>query len=413
MKNSADYSLSRHGAAIFIGNALEFYDFSLFGFSAPLLTKVFFGELTHTAAMLSSLGTFAIAFLTRPLGGLLLGSVGDKLGRKEALSLSILLMAFSTALIGCLPSYSMIGIFSPLLLMLLRVFQGLGAGGEYPGASLFLIEHFNNNHKGFAGALVIASCALGVLVASLSMFVCLSLSSTWGWRIAYLLGGAAGIVGFYIRRNLCETPLFLEAQYNKERVCLSHILKNRKNALLRSFGLSIFANILINITVVYTGIYLSEQGLIPYKKTLPITAWGLLMMAISALLFAKLADRIGLKKVMRAAAISCFISAIPVFLGFNSGYDLSVYVGISVLGALTGTFAGLSNAFISTLFPVQERYRGMALGYNMGLALFGGTTPILCYYLIGITNNYLMPAFYLMGASLIGLLCLEAPSNQE
>ena len=316
-------------------------------------------------------------------------------------------MALSTALIGCLPSYEKIGILSPLLLILLRISQGLGAGGEYTGASLLLIEHFGKNQKGFAGALVTASCAVGVLIASLSMLLCLSLSEKWGWRVAYLLGGVAGIVGFYIRKKLRESPLFLKAQRDKGNSTLLHIFKNRKNSILRSFGVGIFANVLINITVVYAGIYLSEQGVILYRMTLPVAAYGLSVLAFSAILFSKLADQIGLKKVMKAASICCFLTATPIFLGLKSSHYLLIYISITILAAITGTFAGLSNAFISTLFPIKERYRGMAFGYNIGLAVFGGTTPVICYYFINLTGNSLVPAFYLMGASLVGLLSVK------
>ena len=267
-------------AASVVGSALEFYDFCLFGVLSTILSQVFFPKTHPFLGIVSIFMIHATSFLVRPLGGILFGWIGDKMGRKKALSLSILLMSLPTTFIGLLPSYDSIGFLAPLLLVVFRLMQGFFVGGEHNGAAIFLMEHSKENQTGFAGALVLAGVSIGSIFALLmgSLFSKNTMPD-WAWRIPFFIGSLGGLVGHFIRRRLSETPCFVE-MVEKKKV-LKHPLKTifstHKKSLLIALGVGGFSGVLGHSLSMYVGVYLAKVALIDPSVSMLYGALGLVI----------------------------------------------------------------------------------------------------------------------------------------
>lgn len=279
-----------------LGNVIEFYDFTLFGFFTPLIARLFFPSFDPRTALLLTLAIFSVSFLMRPIGGILFGHIGDRYGRKFALSLSILLMAIPTAAIGLLPAYEEIGIWASLMLLVCRLLQGISAGGEYNGAFILLIEHGRKENAGFIGSLVVSSCALGALLAVFSGSLALHSSMpTWAWRVPFLLGGVVGLVGIYIRTRMEESPEFL--QYASKRlvsaVPIIQAIKKEGISIVLTIGVATFCHVLINMMTVYINIYLNVVLNFPLGSALMLNTVALLFFTATVPFVGFISDKIG------------------------------------------------------------------------------------------------------------------------
>lgn len=403
-------------AAAFIGTALEFYDFALFGLLAPVFSKLFFPKEDPIAALIASYSIFAAGFLIRPLGGIVFGYIGDRFGRKKAMVISIIAMMIPTSLIGFLPTYPQIGLLAPIALALCRLVQGLCAGGEFSGAAIFVIEHANQKRKYFSGSLVTASSVVGMLAASSMASLCaLETMPAWGWRIPFILSIPIGLLGFYIRKNTQETAAFNNAQKNQknqEGNFLS-LFKTNFISLLITFGIGSFIGILYYVPFVFMGHYHTLVTSFAISKTLFIITLGLSVYMICICLAGYMADKLGPQKIMLTTVLATVFLAYPAFWLIMSGYFSLVIQGELILSMLAGMFVGPANGLTASLFDVKERCRGVSFSLSLGISLFGGLTPVFLIYVINQTEMLLWPATWMIFGALIAWISIVASKKAQ
>ena len=408
---------AKNFAAAFIGTALEFYDFALFGLLAPVFSRLFFPEEDPVAALIASYSIFAAGFLIRPLGGVVFGYVGDTFGRKKAMVISIIAMILPTSLIGFLPTYTQVGLLAPIALSLCRLLQGLCAGGEFSGAAIFVIEHAQENRKYFSGSLVTASSVVGMLAASSMASLCaLEAMPTWGWRIPFLLSIPIGLLGFYIRKNTQETTAFNNAQ-NSQRNGVPNfvsIFKNNFISLLITFGIGSFIGVLYYVPFVFMGHYFTLVTSLPISTILFVITLGLVVYMLCICLAGYMADKLGPQKVMLVTVFATVILAYPAFWLIRSGDFSLIIQGELILSILAGMFVGPANGLTASLFDVKERCRGVAFSLSLGISLFGGLTPVLLVYVISQTQILMWPATWMIfGALIAGFSILASKKTQK
>jgi len=404
-------------AAAFMGTALEFYDFALFGLLAPVFSKLFFPKEDPVAALIASYCIFAAGFLIRPLGGVVFGYIGDTFGRKKAMVISIIAMMIPTSLIGFLPTYGQIGILAPLALAFCRLLQGLCAGGEFSGAAIFVIEHAHNNRKYFSGSLVTASSVVGMLAASSMASLCaLETMPAWGWRVPFLLSIPIGLLGFYIRKNTQETEAFKNAQKNKrnETPSLASLFKNNLTSLLITFGIGSFIGVVYYVPFVFMGHYYTLVTSLSISTTLSVITLGLVVYMLCICLAGYLADKVGPQKVMLLTVFATVILAYPAFWLIRSGHFSLIIQGELILSILAGMFVGPANGLTASLFDVKGRCRGVSFSLSLGISLFGGLTPVLLIYVISQTQILMWPATWMIfGALIAGVSILASTKTQK
>ena len=377
------------GAAV--GNTVEWFDFATYSFLATTLAVVFFPPGNPTTALLSTFAVFAAAFFVRPIGGLVFGPMGDKIGRRRVLATVIILMSVSTFAIGLLPSYATIGILAPILLVVARCLQGFSAGGEFGGASTFLAEYSPDDRRGFLVSWLEFSTLIGFLL---------------GWRVPFLLAGPLGIVGLYIRLRLEDTPEFraLESTGEVSDSPFRETLTDNWKQILQVGGLVIIQNVGFYVVLSYMTTYFQEPlGFSSTTGALSTTITLLVGMALIPPLGA-LSDRVGRKPLLLAACIGYAVLTYPLFLLLNTGSLVAAIFSQVMLGALLAVFISTSIAALTELFPTRVRYGGFSIGYNFSVAIFGGSSPYLAQYLVSTTGNPLSPAFIVIGAAVMTLL---------
>jgi MHS family proline/betaine transporter-like MFS transporter len=392
-----------------IGNALEWYDFSLFGFFAPVISSQFFPSNDPRAALLNTFGVFAAGFLMRPIGGVLFGHLGDRMGRKWTLGLSVLLMAVPTALVGLLPTYHQIGLTAALLLLLSRLLQGLSVGGEYVGSMSYLAESAQPGRRGFASCWCNVSGGVGglagsALAAVLTCVLTPEQVSDWGWRLPFLLSIPGGAASWWLRQSIAESPRFTEVRTAGQvaKVPLRESLRGDRTAYLTIAGLSLMASIGWYLPWVWLVTWLDDINQPPMPQWEALTSSTLAGAVIIVLtpLCGVLADRLGRKPVILASSVGYLVLSYPLFLWMSGGTFTAALIAQLVSAVLTALYGGASLAAFVELFPTRTRYTGLALSYNLAVAICGGTTPLLATWLVNVTGSTVAPAFYLMAAAL-------------
>ncbi len=417
--NAADAAnLKRATRASFIGNFVEWFDYGAYGYLAAVIALVFFPAEDKTTALMSTYAVFAISFLIRPLGGIFWGYIGDKYGRRPALSWSILIMSVSTFAIALLPGYASIGIAAPILLLILRTLQGFSASGEYAGASAFLAEYAPKEKRGFYTSMVPASTAAGLLLGSLmaaGMYEFLSESAIaeWGWRIPFLLAAPLGLVGRYIRLKLEETPKFQQFSTHSEpeNVPVSQLFRHHRKALLLAFLVASLNAVAFYLILSYMPTYLSEE--MGVNKTQSFIAASLSLLSYIGFIFimGKLSDRYGRKMMLAIASALFIVATVPLFSAFGwGGFGLILLIQI-IFGAVLSVNDGTLPAYLSEIFPTEVRYTGFAFSFNCANALLGGTAPLVATWLIGFSGSKLSPAWYLMLVALVALVAVCASKD--
>lgn len=401
-------NISSSSKALFAGvsgTALQWYDFALFGYFAPIIAAAYFPNDNQFASLLSAFGVFAVGYLLAPIGSLFFGYIGDQFGRKRALTLSILAMAIPTALISVVPSYQYIGIAAPLLITLLRVIQGFVASSEFTGSAIFLVEHATPENKAFYGCLTSSAYSTGLIMAGLAAsFFTASFMPDWGWRIGFGLALIAGILIFYLRAHVAETPEYEHiAQHDKRSLPFLAALKEAPLAVVGIIGIAWLVSIMTFGTYVFTATYLHSYFHISLGLATLIITIALAVDATLEPFIALLADKIGLLKVVRLGMVGMLLLSIPIFILLATGNVVLIAIGLVFMSILIAiTYAPL-NAYMVSLFPHQYRYSGFGVAFNVGISLFGGTTPIVMMWLVNTTNNYISPAWYYMFGAIIGL----------
>jgi MFS transporter, MHS family, proline/betaine transporter len=404
-------TLRRVIAGASIGNAVEWFDFAIYGFLATYIAAHFFPAGNDTAALLNTFAIFAAAFLLRPLGGFVFGPLGDRIGRQRVLAIVILLMSGATLVIGLLPTYSAIGVAAPLLLLLMRCLQGFSAGGEYGGGAVYLAEYAQARHRGKTITYMAWSGVVGFLLGSVTVTVLQALlpaaaMDSYGWRIPFLLAAPLGLVGLYIRLRLDDTPEFTELSEtdNVATSPLREAVRTSWREILQVIGLFIIFNIGYYVVFTYLPTYFIKT--LRFSKTdafISITA-ACLVAIVLILPFAMLSDRIGRRPLLIAGAVGFAVLAYPLFLLLNSGSLGAAIAAHCALAVIESVYISSAVSAGVELFATRVRYSGFAVGYNVCVALFGGTTPYIVTWLTSSTGYALAPAFYVVGAAVISLL---------
>lgn len=392
--------------ALFVGisgTALQWYDFAIFGYFAPIIAKEFFPSKNHIAALLSTFTIFAVGHLLSPLGAVLFGYIGDHYGRKKALSISILVMAISTAMIGLVPSYAYLGIAAPILITLFRLIQGFVASSEFTGSAIYLVEHAKPKQKAFFGCLTSSAYSTGTLVAGVgATFFTASFMPSWGWRLGFIIAFIIGGIIFYLRKHIEETPVYQSIDANKLRTPFLTAIKEMPMAVIGVIALAWLVSIMTFGTYVFTASYLHSYSDISLSLATLIITISLLVDAALEPLIALIADRVGLIKISTLGMVLLIALAVPLFHLLASGnihYIVVAMVTMSIVLAIT--YAPL-NAYMISLFPPQYRFSGFGVSFNLGVALFGGTTPLFMMWLINATGNLIAPAWYFIFGACVG-----------
>lgn len=401
--------------ASFIGNFVEWFDYASYGYFATVIAAVFFPEIAPQAALLATFAVFALSFVIRPIGGIVWGSIGDRIGRKTALSWSILIMSGATTVIALLPSYHQIGMLAPVLLLLVRMVQGFSASGEYAGATSFLAEYAPPAKRGFYTSMVPASTAAGLLAGSLMSALLFSQLETaqlhgWGWRLPFLLAFPLGLVGLYIRLKLEDTPKFreLEAKHHVEATPIKELFTTYRKPIIRAFAVTCLNAVGFYLILSYMPTYLiTEMGM---EESASFLANSIALFAYIFLIFLMglLSDRFGRKTALIAASVLFIVLTVPLF-GMLEGASFAMIVLIQVIfGALLTVNDGTLPCFLTEIFPTRVRYSGFAFSFNTANALFGGTAPFVATWLISATGSKTAPAWYLVAAAVVALVAMLA-----
>ncbi|SMG46517.1 MFS transporter [Paraburkholderia susongensis] len=395
-----------------IGNALEWYDFLIFGYLSVIIAKQFFPSDGSVAPMLLTTATFGIGFIIRPIAGIAIGLYADRVGRKAALSFVILLMLVSTAMLAFSPTYHQVGIIAPIIVVVSRILQGISVGGEFGSATALLIEYAPPHRRGFYGSWQMFSQSIGVFLATLmgalltSVFTAEALES-WAWRIPFVVGLIIGPIGFYIRRNMEDPAVFL-AEAKAEKVSISQIFRHYPAEMFVSFALSAVTNIMVYVLIAYLPIYAVQSLRTPANAPFMVLTVALLVRMMLVPCFGHLSDKIGRKKIMAVALVVFAIVIYPAFIWLTRHPTTSSLMMVELLFALLmAATLGPVSTTLAELFPTHLRSTGLSITYNLAASVLGGFTPFLLTWLVAKTGDPLMPAHYLVGFLVLGAISLR------
>ncbi|OLL70162.1 L-Proline/Glycine betaine transporter ProP [Pseudonocardia sp. Ae263_Ps1] len=407
-------SLTRRRRAIVAataGNFVEWYDFSVFACFALVIAPLFFPAADPVASLLSTFAVFGIAFVFRPVGALVFGQLGDRIGRRATMAIVVLLMSGATAAIGLLPTYSQIGVAAPVLLVIARALQGLSAGGEYANATAYLVENSLPGRRGVTGSWSYFGIGLALLVGALlgmSMSIGLSPSEleSWGWRIAFLLGVPLGAIGVYLRSKIEDSPEFLALQGEEllEETPLRASLRTQTRNLALTIGLVIVGTAQIYLVLLYMPTYLSTQAGFPLQDALLINALGLIVFTFAVPFAGWWSDLTGRRPVMIVAAAAALVVAYPGFMLIDSDPFAAVATGQTVLALSTAIWAGVAPAALAELFPARLRVSSLSIGYGFAVSVFGGFSPFVVTYLSSLSDTVPAPVLYLSISAVVSLV---------
>ena len=414
--------LARHDyrtlALAALGGALEFYDFVIYVFLAPVIGRLFFpADMPDWLRLLQTFGIFSAGYLARPLGGIVIAHFGDLLGRKRMFALSIFLMAAPTLAIGLLPTYASIGIAAPLLLLLMRILQGVAIGGEVPGAWVFVAEHVPEQRFGLGIGTLTAGLTVGILLGSLMAGAINTIYGAaevarFAWRMPFIAGGAFGFVSVYLRRFLEETPVFQEMSARRSlarEVPIKTVLREYRAETLLALALTWVLTAGIVVVILFTPTYLQQVHHVPAPLALRANSVATFMVALGCLCFGWASDAFG----VRAAMIAGFLGLLISSWAFYSGLPGTPAMLTAMYG-LTGFFVGAATTVPIVAvrsFPAAIRYSGLSFSYNVSYAIFGGLTPVVLT--LWLRTNPMAPAHYVGGLAIAGILLALVPGSDS
>ncbi|GAA1130266.1 MFS transporter [Citricoccus alkalitolerans] len=445
-KKTPAAAIRKATAASALGNATEWYDYGVYAVATAYITQHFFpGE----GGMLLTLATFAISFLVRPIGGLVWGPLGDRLGRKGILALTILMMSGATFLIGVLPTFEQVGVLAPVLLIVLRMVQGFSTGGEYGGAATYMSEYAPDRRRGFLGSFLefgtLGGFALGTaIMLLLELILSPEQMSSWGWRLPFLLAAPMGLIGFYLRSKLDDTPVYEElngapdhgtthdagspadapaapaasaafagsstakgdlASETPAPPSLPALFREHWKPMLVMTGLVISVNVVNYTLLSYMPTYLEQQIGLPAAAGLMVILIGEIAMMALMPWAGGLSDKYGRKPSWFFSLGGLILLAIPMFMLMGMNFGLAI-LGFAVLGLLYIPQLSTITATFPSMFPTQARFSGFAITYNISTSIFGGTAALVNEWGIGVTGDVQFPAYYMMAACAVGLVCV-------
>ncbi|REC96641.1 MFS transporter [Kushneria indalinina] len=394
-----------------IGNFVEWFDFAVYGFLATIIAQHFFPPGEPALALLQTFAVFAVSFALRPIGGLFFGKLGDRIGRKKVLAITILLMAGATALIGVLPTYGAIGLMAPLLLALARCIQGFSAGGEYAGACTYVLEHSPTHQKARYGSLIpvstfMAFAAAATLTLLLGAVMSDSAMQSWGWRIPFLVAAPLGLVGLYMRLHLEESPAFKTLQKAPEtpHATVSETVKMHGGTIVCLSAFISATALSFYMFTTYLVTYMQVAGEASITTALLASLGALVFSGLLCPVIGRLSDRIGRRNTIRGACLSLMVAVFPAYYLAGSGELWLAMLGASLLAVGAVTCGVVTAVLMAEQFPTRVRYTASALCYNVAYTIFGGTAPLIATWLIDLTGHSLAPAFYLIAIAVLALV---------
>lgn len=389
------------------GNVLEWYDFAVYGYFAPAIGRHFFPSDDPAASLIAAFGVFAAGFLMRPIGGLVFGHIGDRFGRSHALLLSCLAMAIPTFLIGILPGHAHIGVAAPVLLVLLRMAQGLAVGGEYTTSAVYLVESAPPNHRGLVGSWTPFGATAGVLLGSaVGSVATWALSpaaiDSWGWRVPFWIGLAVGIAGLAVRRHLPETAPTADRDADNASPVKEAFLSQWRT-ILQLASLNAFLAVGFYLAFVFSVTYLEEFVHVPDTRAFAINTASMIVLLGVIPVSGALSDRIGRKPLLVGASATGVVLGWPLLWLMHQPQPTSILTGQLGFALLVGLFGGVIPTAMTEALPPRVRCTAVSVAYNLCVGILGGTTPMVATYLIERSHNDLSPAYYVMAAAAISL----------
>lgn len=398
------------------GNVLEYYDFTVYSVFLVIIGKNFFPATSEFIQTLSSLAVFAVGFIARPIGGIVFGYIGDRYGRKVSLICSMLGMTVPTFSIGLIPSFNEIGYFAPISLIILRLIQGLCISGEGAGSAIFVLEHYNKTKPGFVTSIVHASNITGTLLASLVGILIEKYLShlDYSWRFAFLLGGIMGIVGFYLRLRVNETPIFQELSKRKQTLKspFINVIKFSKPALIITFSVAAVTSSVVYLVKTYVNVFYSSVMHLDNTTSLIYLSYASTILMFVMPLSGYVSDIVGRDKLLKIASKIVFVLILPTLLLMSSTSQINHFLALTSLGTLAGLMSGVAYIYVISLFKPEERFSGVAFSYNFGIAVFGGTSPLISRWLAERFSFY-APALYIMFLIILLNLILKLFATEQ
>lgn len=396
-----------------IANSFEWYNYALFGQLASIIGSHFFPSQDPTIALMQGFLLFAIGYVIRPVGGIVFGIIGDKFGRKFALIAAILCMAFPTCIIGLLPTYQQIGIWSPILLIVVRMLQGLSMGGALTGSVSFLIEHTHPSRRGVIGSFTMSSICWGILLSSLVIFLVKQCTTSeefysWGWRVPFLIGFLIVFAGFYIHKHTDETPNFEKMQEKNKLVSspLKKVFSNYTKDIIVSIFINSTGSVVFYMQAIYIMNYLKinrdmAEGTVDIMMNLSYIVTSFII------IFAGwVSDKIGRKKLYFINLIMIIICFYHLMLLFENGNELQVFGGLMLISILSAFYIGPEPALQTEFYPSNIRNTALSVAYNIATSLFGGTTPYILGYLVLKTGTIKSTVIYIIICAIISIIAL-------
>jgi len=397
-----------------IGNFVEWYDYSVYGFFATVIASQFFPSEDRVASLLATFAVFAVAFFMRPVGAFVFGHYGDTIGRRNTLAAAVIMMGIATLMIGVLPSYAQIGVLAPILLVVARLLQGFSAGGEWSGSAAFMVEYAPENKRGLYGSWQQVSIVAGLLVGSamgglLGTVLSEDALNAWGWRIPFILGMVVALVGLYLRLRVEDTPAFRIIE-EKEEITEAPVKESftaHWRESLTAIGFTVAWTVAYYILLTYMPTYVSETLGIPLTQALLSNAIGLVVLMALIPFTAALSDRIGRKPLLIAFSALIALLTYPLFLLASTQVLAFIVLAQVLFGVIISLFSGPGPAALVEMFPTNVRYSALGVSYNIAVAAFGGTAPFIATYLISRTGSNFSPGFYLIAAAVVTLIVVS------
>jgi MHS family proline/betaine transporter-like MFS transporter len=407
------WSLRRIVTAGVIGNVLEWYDFAVYGFFAPILAAQFFPGDDPVVRLLAAFATFAVGFLMRPVGAVLFGYIGDRYGRARALIWSIAMMAIPTVLMGLLPTYATIGIAATFLIVILRMFQGMAVGGEFTSSIVFLAEHAPQKRRGFVASFAMFGATFGTMLGSavggaLSNLLSPEALASWGWRAAFISGITVAVVGIVLRRNMLDGPA---GPPSISPLKLAY--RDHKRAVARVFALNMGTATTYYLLFVYAASWVADKTPLERGTALDITTLTILTFLAVLPVAAWVSDRVGRRLVMGVGMTGCVLLAYPLVSVMHGTNPTVIAAAQMTFGALLALSMAPQPAAMCEMFPRGVRVSAVSVGYGLAYALFGGTAPLVAVWLIARTGNDVVFAWYMAGVMALSLLVALAVRDRR
>jgi MHS family proline/betaine transporter-like MFS transporter len=398
--------------AVGIGNFMEWFDFAIYGYFAAIIGAQFFPSGDPTAEMLNSLAVFAVGFISRPVGAFILGPLGDKFGRRTVLIITVMGMGLITALIGLTPAYETIGVAAPIVLVVLRLLQGMMVGGEWTSAAAYIGESAPADKRAQHASVVTATAGLAFLIGTLTAATLTATMdeqalNSWGWRVPFVASLLMAVLAVYIRRKLEDTPVYLELQQKREAGTVEVTSPGvKRKAFVMTLAFAGIFGVGLYYFVTYSNNHLSGSVGMSSLHALLATGAAMVLYVIFNPIVGMVADRIGRRPMLLTGIVGLIVWSVPAFMLMNTGNPFLAFVGLTVFSLFVACCAVMNNVLLVEVFPASVRSSGSAIGYNIAYALLAGPGPLIAAALVAGTGMLVSPAFYVVAVGIVALAIL-------